>query len=518
MGQGFHFMNPWHYYREYANDATTNELLLKYDASMVSDCFIAINEDGERITATEALKGTPIENLFIKFADKENGRGNRMSELDKEGLIYKSYVGLLYMPKKVVAKYDLMINSGLFYIFNGCCNRNGNLYNEINSDGKSMSSILDMPNRKIRIIENAAQDLIVNSNRELWYADRIWGYLRRWNFLDLKSITDDQFQTIISHADVNSYDGGIENLYNALEKPLNTFLDLYFNKELYIGYYYAREYTDYLNMRKTLKKFQPNFEEHRWPVVPGKMRTTVTLRDRMTQYEWTTNYIIKATTNLTTYINKYGAESITILEAPADFESQAREQHYDHRITDQKPAIGRDDRIIIGLNLDMKGAIRFLHDEIIPVHEVYKNQGKMEDFVTATKRADRLQYEDEEFSIVIPKGPDDLVVEGKTLGHCVSSFIDPIINGTENVVFLRRNKCKNVPFYTIALSNKGEIEQVHCYRNGACSVDDQKTAWNTSRLESYENPVDIMPFLKKWAKEKKLTNIQGRYGALCARR
>ena len=79
---------------------------------------------------------------------------------------------------------------------------------------------------------------------------------------------------------------------------------------------------------------------------------------------------------------------------------------------------------------------------------------------------------------------------------------------------------KNVPWYTMAIDNYGNIEQIHNFRNGNLSIEDQKDAYITSGISSYEEAIDIMKSLKKWAKEVgiNINSLRMRYGALCANR
>lgn len=157
-----------------------------------------------------------------------------------------------------------------------------------------------------------------------------------------------------------------------------------------------------------------------------------------------------------------------------------------------------------------------MHDEITPIAQIYKDKVELNNFIEATKRVNNLIFEDDDFEIIVPTSPDDLTTEGRTLSHCVASFAKAICRGTENIVFLRRKSCKNVPFFTIALDNNRHIEQIHCYRNGNITLHDQEEAYTSSGLESYKDPIDIIPFLTKWCKEKKISGLQTRYGALGA--
>lgn len=95
--------------------------------------------------------------------------------------------------------------------------------------------------------------------------------------------------------------------------------------------------------------------------------------------------------------------------------------------------------------------------------------------------------EDDSFTVVFPELPDDIVVEGVELHHCVKSYIPRISKGATNVLFIRKKSDPLQPFFTVEISNEGVIEQIH----GSCNC-------NIST-----NP-EVEAFVIKWAKEKNL--------------
>lgn len=102
------------------------------------------------------------------------------------------------------------------------------------------------------------------------------------------------------------------------------------------------------------------------------------------------------------------------------------------------------------------------------------------------------KYEDEAYSVIIPDTPNDLAIEGITLRHCVKSYIPRVSAGDTNVVFIRDNTALDKPFFTVEISNDGYVEQIHGSYN-----------------RNLDTEPSLIPFVKKWAKEKKLklTNI-----------
>lgn len=186
-----------------------------------------------------------------------------------------------------------------------------------------------------------------------------------------------------------------------------------------------------------------------------------------------------------------------------------------------KPVYGNDgDLIGVYLELTEQEHIRLLHDELSEFITQHKKELQAEGFKNAAQRLLKYEYTGKDLSIVAPRESTELAIEGGTLSHCVAGFIDPVIRGTENVLFIRRNDMLNTPYYTMAISNDGRIEQIHCYRNGHLSVAEQLEAYNKSGLPSYNKCFDIIGFLHEWAKKKKglvkESTIRESYGALGA--
>ena len=66
----------------------------------------------------------------------------------------------------------------------------------------------------------------------------------------------------------------------------------------------------------------------------------------------------------------------------------------------------------------------------------------------------------EELQIVCPKRVNDLVAEGRTLHHCVGSYIDRVAEGRCLIVFVRRVEEPKKPYVTVEVRD-GKIAQIH---------------------------------------------------------
>jgi hypothetical protein len=131
--------------------------------------------------------------------------------------------------------------------------------------------------------------------------------------------------------------------------------------------------------------------------------------------------------------------------------------------------------------------VKTAHDNVTCLYNLKKNYYKIKEFEKATERVKKYAFKDDNYEIVIPSSPDDLVKEGNELRHCVRSYIDRVISGSTNILFLRKAQELDVPFFTIELSNSGTIEQIHGFANRNASTEP-----------------DMLYFIKNWSKKFKL--------------
>lgn len=154
--------------------------------------------------------------------------------------------------------------------------------------------------------------------------------------------------------------------------------------------------------------------------------------------------------------------------------------------------------------------IQFLHDEVSQMARFFTSDVDQKDFELAMKRVEPTQWRDAEtgLEIVAPKFVKDIIQEGSELDHCVGTYVNAILGGRENIVFLRRTDMPDRPFFTVELLDDGmdkgrfDIGEVHCFRNGNTEIADQEKAFKDSGLEVYNKTFNIMKFLKRWCAAK----------------
>lgn len=149
--------------------------------------------------------------------------------------------------------------------------------------------------------------------------------------------------------------------------------------------------------------------------------------------------------------------------------------------------------------------IKILHDDIYPVYnyymqEIYKKTHKKE-MEEAINKWDKLKnvwnkytYSDKEYTVIYPETPADLSVEGSALAHCVGGYVNKVAAHQTNIFFIRKNTALDKPLFTVELSNKGVIEQIHGYGNS--NIIDTKVK---------ECEPHINQFVKDWITARNLT-------------
>ena len=88
--------------------------------------------------------------------------------------------------------------------------------------------------------------------------------------------------------------------------------------------------------------------------------------------------------------------------------------------------------------------------------------------------------------IIPPSKPEDIIVEGTALNHCIaktSMYLNRIYNHESYIMFLRKTDSEDKPWYTLEVEPGGIIRQ-------------KSTQFDNTNKDLD----DAMPFLKKWQK------------------
>lgn len=141
------------------------------------------------------------------------------------------------------------------------------------------------------------------------------------------------------------------------------------------------------------------------------------------------------------------------------------------------------------------------HDSLVVVMNEKKDEYEAEMLNKLKSKWAKYVMEDDNYAVIYPDGPKDIIAEGRALSHCVASFVKAVSVGATTILFLRSKKDINKPLLTIEVQD-GKVRQAHGFAN--CSLESMEA----------DNP-GINEFFFKWAKEKKLKadHINGMYAA-----
>ena len=96
----------------------------------------------------------------------------------------------------------------------------------------------------------------------------------------------------------------------------------------------------------------------------------------------------------------------------------------------------------------------------------------------------KYEYHNDKFSIIAPKTPNDIVLEGSSQNNCCSSYIDSIRDKKCVILFLRRTNLKDVSEVTVEVRGD-KIVQIKAFANRNINKEHEE-------------------FVKEWAKAKNL--------------
>ena len=96
------------------------------------------------------------------------------------------------------------------------------------------------------------------------------------------------------------------------------------------------------------------------------------------------------------------------------------------------------------------------------------------------------EFSNDEYVIIAPKSVFELTTEGKTLKHCVGSYVQSVSSGKEYILFLRKKENQDIPFFTINITPNKEIRQIHGKRN--CNVPEELVSF----IDSWKKKFDLI--------------------------
>lgn len=346
----------------------------------------------------------------------------------------------------------------------------------------------------------------------------------------LASVNTEMFETILKLS-TNKEDKnrciwknfGCYRYINKIMEPMNIkakleFMQKYMKADDYDGVdsNALSTYNDYLQMRNSLMALQDKypdkdiFNPHHYPVKVGKSVKFI-------------HYIKGMADTTRTWVREPIDSQNKFIEYIMRFFS---EYGKDSELSIRERLVYDEDGELIGFRdeLTPTRTLKYLHDEMSRWLSIYQDEARAAEFEKALERVRPLEWSDEKtgLSIVAPRAIEEIKNEGSVLSHCVAGYVDPICQGTENIMFIRRTDMIDEPYFTLDLTPDGVIRQIHCYANGDTRPEDIKAAYASTGRPVYNEPRDILGFVKNWIKamkgKVKDENVHPTYCRLCALR
>ena len=111
--------------------------------------------------------------------------------------------------------------------------------------------------------------------------------------------------------------------------------------------------------------------------------------------------------------------------------------------------------------------LQWMHDQYTDIanaqrYNSLKKDGRWDKF--NKKRIEKYEKIGDEFEIIVPREPKDIINEGASLSHCVGGYLESVASGYTTILFLRKISDPDKSFYTIEV-NDSRIVQIHGNHN-----------------------------------------------------
>lgn len=109
-------------------------------------------------------------------------------------------------------------------------------------------------------------------------------------------------------------------------------------------------------------------------------------------------------------------------------------------------------------------SLKLAHDVTAMNYNVMKQEIDKAEWKVIQDSLNELEWEGNKYVVLAPKEPRDLVEEGSSLHHCVSSYVDSLLKGRTKVMFLRDKKEQDKSLVTLEIKN-GILRQAYGLSN-----------------------------------------------------
>ena len=106
-----------------------------------------------------------------------------------------------------------------------------------------------------------------------------------------------------------------------------------------------------------------------------------------------------------------------------------------------------------------------MHDRLSSIIRYRADEALREVFLENYDKRRGLEFRSEDLLIRQPESMAEIIAEGKALSHCVGGYAERHAKGQTTILFLRKCTEPDKPYYTVEVSNEGQIRQCYGYKN-----------------------------------------------------
>lgn len=117
--------------------------------------------------------------------------------------------------------------------------------------------------------------------------------------------------------------------------------------------------------------------------------------------------------------------------------------------------------------------LKTYHDIVARNYKEVLDEVENRQFIKATKGYKHMETTLNNYVVVVPDTPEQLVYEGNSLSHCVSSYIRKVREGKTQIMFLRDKKEQEKPLVTVEVFD-GAIVQARGFSNRVTTPEERK--------------------------------------------
>lgn len=198
---------------------------------------------------------------------------------------------------------------------------------------------------------------------------------------------------------------------------------------------WERQYGNYLSYRESFPKYKP---QELMEIVHAYGHERGTLESHMGKSGLSALRIAR-------YINEKGITPALY----GDYLDQCRKLRYD--LSDTAISLPRD--------------FHAMHDRLSSIIRYRADEALREVFLENYDKRRRLEFRSEDLLIRQPESMAEIIAEGKALSHCVGGYAERHAKGQTTILFLRKCTEPDKPYYTVEVSNEGQIRQCYGYKN-----------------------------------------------------